>query len=178
MTAPAPGYIAAMRPRKIVLDPLLRAAAQARRRAYAPYSGFSVGAAVLANGRVHAAANVENSSFPLSVCAERNAIAAAIANGARRINALAVVGGDSRPTPPCGGCRQVLAEFASRETPVVYATRSGERVATTLGALLPAAFGGEDLKAAPRVSRSSRAAPSPGKSRSAARVRASRTSGR
>src|SRR5438067_7029471 len=132
---------------KNAMDRLLRAAAQARRRAYAPYSGFCVGAAVLADGRVYAAVNVENSSFPLSVCAERNAVAAAIAGGARHVEAIAIVGGDSRPTPPCGGCRQVLAEFASSEAPVVYGTEAGNRVSTTLGALLPRAFGPSDLRA-------------------------------
>jgi cytidine deaminase len=164
--------------RKPVLDRLLRAAADVRRNAYAPYSRFPVGAAVLASGRVYAACNVENSSFPLGVCAERNAVAVAIAAGARRVEALAVVGGSARPTAPCGGCRQVLAEFAPADAPVVYATPDGQAIATTIGALLPSAFGSADLKAAERESTGSPAAPSPGKARSAARARASRTSGR
>lgn len=163
---------------KSALDRLLRAAASARTRAYAPYSGFAVGAAVLANGRVYTAANVENSAYPLSVCAERNAVAAAVSHGVRRIDAIAVVGGDARPTAPCGGCRQVMAEFARADAPVVYATRSGKRVSTTLGALLPDAFSAGDLKAAATESRGSRAARAPGRRRSAARARASRTSGR
>jgi cytidine deaminase len=162
------------------MDRLLRAAAQARGRAYAPYSGFPVGAAVLANGRVFAATNVENSSFPLSVCAERNAVAAAVAGGARRIEAVAVVGGNSKPTPPCGGCRQVLAEFAPADAPVVYGTTAGARVSTTLGALLPAAFGPSNLKEE-RGSRSTEQGPAaraPGRRRNAARARGSRASGR
>jgi cytidine deaminase len=163
---------------KNAIDRLLRAAAEARTRAYAPYSGFAVGAAVLANGRVYSAVNVENSAFPLSVCAERNAVAAAVSDGARGIDAIAVVGGDARPTAPCGGCRQVLAEFARADAPVVYATRSGERVSTTVGALLPDAFGAADLKGAPGESRGSRAARAPGRRRSATRARGSRTSGR
>lgn len=149
---------------KSAMDRLLRAASQARAHAYAPYSGFPVGAAVLANGRIYASTNVENASFPLSMCAERNAVAAAVAAGARRIDAVAVVGGNSRPTPPCGGCRQVLAEFAPPGAPVVYATAAGERVSTTLGALLPAAFGPSNLTA-DRESRDSWAARAPGRRR-------------
>jgi cytidine deaminase len=163
---------------KPVLDGLLRAAAEVRGNAYAPYSGFPVGAAVLAGGRVFAACNVENSSFPLGVCAERNAVAMAVAAGERRIDAVAVVGGGERPSAPCGGCRQVIAEFAPPEAPVIYAAATGVPVASTVGALLPSAFGPADLKAAARGSTSSSAAPSPGKARSAARARASRTSGR
>src|SRR5207245_10147255 len=102
-----------------------------RRNACARYSGFPVGAAVRAGGRVHAACNVENSSFPLGVCAERNAVAMAIAAGAQRIEAVAVVGGGERPAAPCGGCRQVLAEFAPADAPVIYATPDGEAIATT-----------------------------------------------
>lgn len=161
-----------------VLARLLRAAEEVRRNAYAPYSGFQVGAAVFAGGRVYAACNVENSSFPLGVCAERNAVAMAVAAGAHRIEAVAVVGGSTRPSAPCGGCRQVLAEFASANAAVVYATPGGEPVATTIGALLPAAFGPADLTAAAPGSTGSPAAPSPGKARNAARARASRTSGR
>jgi len=160
------------------LDKLLRAALQVRRNAYAPYSRFPVGAAVLADGRIYAACNVENSSYPLAVCAERNAIAAAVAAGARRIEALAVVGGSGRPTAPCGGCRQVIAEFAPPDAPVAYATPEGARVETTVGALLPAAFGRKDLTAAAPGSKGSRAARAPGKVRNAARARGSRTSGR
>src|SRR5436853_6903821 len=110
-----------MHPPKPVLDRLLRAAAEVRRNAYAPYSRFPVGAAVLAGGRIHAACNVENGSFPLSVCAERNAVGMAVARGARRIEAVAVVGGTTKPASPCGGCRQVLAEFCDASVPVIYA---------------------------------------------------------
>src|SRR5713101_3371654 len=99
-----------MPPPKPELDRLLRAAAEVRKNAYAPYSGFQVGAAVLAGGRVFAACNVENSSFPLGVCAERNAVAMAVAAGEQRIDAVAVVGGGARPAAPCGGCRQVRSE--------------------------------------------------------------------
>ena len=130
------------------LSALVRAAADARKRAYAPYSGFQVGAAVLAGGRIFAAGNLENSSYPLSVCAERNAVAMAVAAGQRRIEAAAIVAGDARPAPPCGGCRQVLAEFASAGAPVIYASTNGRSVATNVGALLPDSFGRGDLRRA------------------------------
>jgi len=130
------------------LPALLRAAANARKRAYAPYSGFQVGAAVLAGGRIFAAGNLENSSYPLSVCAERNAVAIAVAAGQRHIEAAAIVAGDARPAPPCGGCRQVLAEFAGPEAPVVYASTNGRSVTTNVGALLPDSFGRGDLSRA------------------------------
>jgi cytidine deaminase len=141
------------------LDALVRAAKDARKRAYAPYSGFQVGAAVLAGGRIFAAGNLENSSYPLSVCAERNAVALAVAAGRRRIEAAAIVAGDARPAPPCGGCRQVLAEFAGPDAPVVYASADGRSVTTNVGALLPDSFGAKDLGRAPvrrKAKRSSR----------------------
>src|SRR6266571_2326969 len=103
--------------RTSILPRLLRAAARVREQAYAPYSGYPVGAAVLAGGRIFAACNLENSSYPLSVCAERNAVAMAVAAGKRRIDAVAIVGGRDRPAAPCGGCRQVLAEFCAPDTP-------------------------------------------------------------
>jgi cytidine deaminase len=130
------------------LPALLRAATRARAKAYAPYSGFPVGAAVLAGGRVFAAGNMENSAYPLSVCAERNAVALAVTAGHRRIDAVAVVGGEDRPAPPCGGCRQVLAEFCAPTAPVIYAARGGRRVTTDVGALLPDAFGADALRRA------------------------------
>jgi cytidine deaminase len=164
------------------MEALLRAAVAVRRNAHAPYSRFPVGAAVLAEGRIYAGCNVENSSFPLSVCAERNAVAAAIAAGARSIDAVAVVAGTSRPGPPCGGCRQVLAEFCAAGTRVLYAAAGGGSVETTLGALLPEAFGAADLAAAGPLraaaagpTRGPRAAPS--RRRNAPRRRGSRSSG-
>ncbi len=120
--------------------PLVRAARAARRRAYAPYSGFRVGAAVRARGRTFAAANVENASYGLSLCAERNAVAAAVGAGARGLEAVAVASGTRPPTPPCGACLQTLAEFAGPGLPVSIAGAGGEVVDTTLGQLLPRRF--------------------------------------
>lgn len=110
-----------------------------RANAYAPYSKFHVGAALLAGGKVFAAANVENASYPLSVCAERNAVAAAVAAGERRIDAVAIATSDQRPTPPCGGCRQVLHEFGP-DMLVVSETEGGARAEWALADLLPEAF--------------------------------------
>jgi cytidine deaminase len=119
---------------------LVAAARAARRRAYAPYSRFQVGAAVLAGGQVHQGCNVENASYGLTVCAERNAVGAAVLAGARRIDAVAVASGTTPPTPPCGACLQVLAELGGPETPVLLAGPRGAAVRTTLGELLPRAF--------------------------------------
>ena len=99
---------------------------------------------MLAGGRVFVGVNVENASYPLSVCAERNAVAAAVAAGERRIEAVAVVGGEREPTPPCGGCRQVLAEFGP-DAVVVSESVSGERRTWRLRDLLPHAFGPASL---------------------------------
>ena len=127
---------------------LMRAALAAREQAYAPYSGFRVGAALLDEaGRVHAACNVENAAYPQSQCAEASAIGVMVAAGARRIVAVAVAGQGDAPVTPCGGCRQRLREFAADATPVLVADPSGLRRRTTLGELLPHAFGPAHLEA-------------------------------
>lgn len=121
-------------------DLLLRQAAQARERAYAPYSRFPVGAALLAeDGRVFSGCNVENRSFGLAICAERTAAVEAVQAGARRFAALAVVTGLSPPAPPCGLCRETLSEFAD-DLPIVLANPQGERLETTLRRLFPHPF--------------------------------------
>jgi len=126
------------------LDRLVAAAAEVRRRARAPYSGFAVGAAVLAeDGRLFAGCNVENASYGLSICAERNAVAAAVAAGVERLAGVAVVTDVSPPVAPCGACRQVLAEFG--DFPVVLANLAGERRLSSVSALLPLAFSAADL---------------------------------
>ena len=129
------------------LGRLVDHARRARSQAYAPYSGYTVGAAVLtSDGRVFSGCNVENAVYGATVCAERVAVWKAISAGAREIEALAVV------TPsggaPCGTCRQVLSEFAAPGTPVAVATPDGEHEALTLGDLLPRAWGASDLAAA------------------------------
>ena len=120
---------------------LLSRARAVRARAHAPYSNFHVGAAVLDEaGRIHAGTNVENASYGLTVCAERHAVAAAIAAGAKAIRAVAVVTPTSPPGSPCGACRQVLAEFAAPEALVLLASPTGGSEETTMGALLPRSF--------------------------------------
>lgn len=120
---------------------LLAAARAVRRHAHAPYSRFQVGAAVRdERGRVHAGCNVENASYGLTVCAERNAVAVAVAAGARAIRAVAVVTSSRPPGTPCGACRQVLAELGSDGVRVLLAGPRGPASTTTLGALLPEAF--------------------------------------
>jgi cytidine deaminase len=132
-------------------DALLIAAARAvRETAYAPYSRFRVGAAVRDEAdRVHVGCNVENASYGLTVCAERNAVAAAIAAGARAIRAIAVASAARPPASPCGACRQVLAELGDARTPVLLAGPRGAPARTTLGALLPRAFRLEKSRRAP-----------------------------
>lgn len=123
-------------------EALAQAAAAARQRAYAPYSGFSVGAAALfEDGSICAGANVENASYGLTVCAERQAVAAGVLGGNGRLRALLVLADGPRPVSPCGACRQVLAEFADAALPLQCRTLSGEQAMYTLGALLPEAFG-------------------------------------
>jgi cytidine deaminase len=131
--------------RRETLARLVRTARASRRNAHAPYSRFRVGAAALAGGAVHAGVNVENASYGLTVCAERVAACAAVAAGARRLEAIAVAGPTVDPVPPCGACLQTLAELAGPELPVVLVGARGKRVETTLGALLPRAFTKKNL---------------------------------
>lgn len=123
---------------------LLAAAIAARRGAYAPYSNFSVGAALLGHdGRMWTGANVENASYGLSMCAERNVIFHAVASGARAFDAIAVAGPDGKTTLPCGACRQVIWEF-SPQMRIVY-TEHGAVKMTSIARLLPDAFGPAQL---------------------------------
>jgi cytidine deaminase len=118
---------------------LYELALAAREHSYSPYSRFAVGAAVLTtNGTVVCGANVDNASYPLTVCAETNAATTAIAQGARRLEAVAVAG-PADTVSPCGACRQVLAEFGSDEMVVLF-PRGGRLVETTLGELFPVRF--------------------------------------
>ncbi|MDQ3991178.1 MAG: cytidine deaminase [Actinomycetota bacterium] len=125
---------------------LLARAREARGRAYAPYSGFPVGAAVLTDGgEVHAGANVENASYPLSACAERSAVQRAVSEGATGLVAVAVAGPPGGTVWPCGGCRQVLHEFGPDLLVITEAGDSGPRRQRRLGELLPDSFGPADL---------------------------------
>ena len=121
---------------------LLQAALGARANAHAPYSGFKVGAAVRCpDGRVFAGCNVENVAYPQGTCAEAGAIAAMVAAGGTEIAEALVVADGPELVTPCGGCRQRLAEFATPATPVILADLAGERARSTVGQLLPGAFG-------------------------------------
>jgi cytidine deaminase len=123
------------------LAAMKQGAIEAAHRAYAPYSRFAVGAAVLsADGRIHTGANVENASFGLSICAERNAIFRAVADGARQIDAVVVYTPTGGATPPCGACRQVLCEFGADALVVCCSDGASDRH-YRLAELLPDAFG-------------------------------------
>lgn len=129
---------------------LMDAAMRAREQAYAPYSKFAVGAAVMdEHGRVHAGCNVENAAYPQGVCAEAGAISAMVLAGGRAIQAVAVAGQAAQPVTPCGGCRQKLREFAEGSTPVLVVDPTGLRLRTTLAALLPESFGPDMLRPTP-----------------------------
>ena len=131
---------------EVVLDDLKRRAREAAAHAYAPYSGFAVGAAVLTDGgEIHSSANVENASFGLSNCAERNAIFEAVAHGARKLEALAVYTPTAAATMPCGACRQVLAEFGADAIIVCCTDDDAREQRFGLAELLPAAFGPASL---------------------------------
>ena len=130
----------------IAVDELIAAAAAVRENAYAPYSGYRVGAAVESeSGAIFAGCNVENAVYPQGWCAEASAIALMIAAGGSRIRAVAVVGGGDGLCTPCGGCRQKLKEFAADETPVYVCGPEGLRRTVTLGELLPLAFTSQTL---------------------------------
>ena len=120
---------------------LQSAAQQAAAQAYAPYSKFPVGVAVLADsGKIYSGCNVENASYGGTVCAERNAIAAAVVAGERQFTALLVYTPQAMLTPPCGICRQVIAEFFNPDAPVASCNHLQQQQQWTLGELLPAAF--------------------------------------
>lgn len=120
---------------------LVEAAREVRENAYAPYSRFKVGAAVRGkSGRIYRGVNVENVAYPEGTCAEAGAIAAMIAAGETELIEVAVIADSPSPVPPCGGCRQKLAEFGRHDTPVTLATIDGGRLDTTVGELLPGRF--------------------------------------
>jgi len=125
---------------------LFAAAEAARARAYAPYSNFRVGAAILADdGRIYAGCNVENAAYPQGNCAEASAIAAMIAGGGKRITRIYVTGPGKAPVTPCGACRQRIREFADLSVQVISHGVDGDPLVCTLEQLLPHSFGPEFL---------------------------------
>ncbi len=130
-------------------EALLAAAREARQQAYAPYSGFSVGAVVQArSGKLYTGCNIENASFGLTVCAERVALFKALSEGERQFQAVVIATDATTPTPPCGACRQVLWEFCG-DIRIISAGLRGKTAEWSLSALLPAAFDDRSLAAAP-----------------------------
>lgn len=126
---------------------LLEAAQVARERAYCPYSGYHVGAALrTASGVVITGCNVENAAYPLGTCAEAGAIAAMVLAGERTIAEVLVVTDGDVPGTPCGGCRQRLREFAALDVVVHSVSATGQVLSRTLGELLPHSFGPEFLE--------------------------------
>lgn len=131
---------------QLEINALFEAALHARKRAYAPYSHFSVGAAVLGvTGAIYAGCNVENAAFPVGACAEANAIGACVMAGEIRITAALVLAASPQAVTPCGACRQRLREFCSDDTLIYAANMSGVIASFTLNALLPHSFGSDHL---------------------------------
>jgi cytidine deaminase len=129
-----------------LLPQLIDAARCAREQAYAPYSRFAVGAALLdEQGRIHAGCNVENAAYPQGLCAEAVALGHLVLAGGTRVLAAVVAGDAAQPLTPCGGCRQKLREFAAADAPVWSADSQGVTARHTLGELLPASFGPDHL---------------------------------
>jgi cytidine deaminase len=127
-------------------DALFAAASRVQARAYAPYSRFRVGAALLADdGAVHTGCNVENAAYPVGSCAEAGAISAMVAGGGKAIRAILVFGEGAELVTPCGACRQRIREFATPETIIAIAGPKGIRARFSLAELLPASFGPANL---------------------------------
>ena len=129
-----------------VIDEVIAAAKAAYHLAYAPYSNFHVGAAALTNnGNIVKGCNVENASYGLTVCAERNCISNSVINGEQEFKVIVVYTEQDKLTPPCGACRQVIAEFFEQSAPVLSVNHKNERKVWTVEQLLPNAFTPKDL---------------------------------
>jgi len=127
------------------IQTLLDQAIEARKKAYAPYSKFQVGAALLTKDKqVFLGCNIENASYGLTNCAERTAIFKAVSEGEKEIEAIVVVGDTEGPIAPCGACRQVMAEFCDKDTKIILANLNGATAETTIDELLPGAFSLKD----------------------------------
>lgn len=123
------------------ISELVRRALETREMAYAPYSKFKVGAAVLAdNGEVYTGVNVENSSYGLTNCAERTAIFTAVTNGMKKIIAIAIAADTEEPVSPCGACRQVIYEFSDKDTIIILSNLKGDRMIFGVEEILPYGF--------------------------------------
>lgn len=123
------------------VDKLLEAAKQAQEKAYAPYSKFRVGAALITtDGKMYTGCNIENASFGLTNCAERTAIFKMMSEGKQKIEEILVIGDTEEFLPPCGACRQVIVEFASEDTVVYMSNKYGDFKKTTVGELMPFIF--------------------------------------
>jgi cytidine deaminase len=121
---------------------LLALATKAQKNAHAPYSNFQVGAAILdENAQLHASCNVENAAYPLGQCAEAGAISAMVASGSKKIKQILIASPNDDFCPPCGGCRQKIAEFANDQTEVHMVTKDGQLKTVKFTELLPLAFG-------------------------------------
>ncbi len=127
-------------------DQLIQEALEARKQAYAPYSHFQVGAAILADGVIYRGCNVENASYGLTNCAERTAVFKAVSEGKTKVEAVAVVADTDGPVSPCGACRQVLAEFCDGGTKIYLTNLKGDIEEWTMSQLLPGAFSGADME--------------------------------
>lgn len=122
-------------------DELIKKAKEARQVAYAPYSNFKVGAALLTSkGKLYLGNNIENSSYSLTCCAERVAIFKAVSSGEQHFKKLAVVGNTKKVIQPCGACRQVMAEFFTEEVKIYLANLKGDMIETNISHLLPESF--------------------------------------
>lgn len=125
---------------------LVLSAINAKKNSYSPYSSFPVGAALLcSDGEIITGANIENVSFGLTVCAERTAFFKAVSEGKKDFIAIAVAGGDTF-LPPCGACRQVMAEFCKKDFKIIFAKNENEYIVKTLEEILPFSFSEEDMK--------------------------------
>ena len=130
------------------LEALFEAAKAVQAKAYAPYSGFKVGAAIMTpGGKIFTGCNVENAAYPVGTCAEAGAISAMLAAGESRIAEIVVMGEGENLVTPCGGCRQRIREFAAGDTPIHIAGPEGIRRSFTLEELLPFSFGPDNLSA-------------------------------
>ena len=132
------------------MDDLLKSAKRAQENAYAPYSGFRVGASIRTDdNQIFSGCNVENSAYPEGICAEGSAIAAMVSAGALSVREILIIGSGSQICSPCGGCRQKINEFANADTLVHMCSEDGKLESTTVAQLMPFAFGPDNLDLSP-----------------------------